>query len=243
MNVSSRTEHDDDPHNPATSGRGFGWRRPTKRQEPGGAAPEGGTPTRAARRRADRAARRGRGAAADRHDRADGDMEDRADADAGVPANDRALVLARRADAVPVRRADGATSDAAQLWVDGLRPANLPLGSPRDLLRFAKEAKYNLAHIDAVRAANIVFVALIAAPVIMGVSVILWAFFVQLHRALTFCVITLVVAPFVNRLADWLVPDGLDASTWSASTWQWVTGCVAAFAVATTVVLVRGRRR
>lgn len=226
--------------------RGFGWGEPTARgRRRATAATTTATPgrwtgTQARWRRNVAAAERGSGAG-DRNDTAADRNADGPERNA--PAGPDAAVPAVRSDAarsgavVSVR-----TAETVQEWTGGLRPWNLPLGSPRQLVQFARTAPVNLGHIDAVRAANLIFVRFICIPAIISVSFILWAYFTQLHRAIGWWVVTLVVAHFLNRRVDGLVPDELDAATWSAATWQWVVGGLAAFAVATTVVLVRRRR-
>lgn len=214
--------------------RGFGWGATARRNDH---KPErsSGTPgdrnDDLAAERSDAGPERNAAGAGERPDRSGAGLPATRDGAVAVPAGRSGAVLPGRA------------GEVVEEWAGGLRPWNLPLGSPRELVVFAKTAPINLGHIDWVRAANVVFVRFIAVPVIMIASFIQWAFFVQLHRAVTAWFITLVLAHFLNRLVDGWVPDWLDMMTWSATTWQWIAGGLAAFAVATALMLARGRRR
>lgn len=151
--------------------------------------------------------------------------------------------LVVRADADGVVRADTVpTGELRRHWADTPRAATEHLGSLAELLRYAKHAQYNLAHYEAARAAHEVFFWMFTAPILITAWPFLWAYVIRFVRAVTFWVLTIVVAMPLNDLADWLVPDGLDVRTWSASAVQVAVGFVVVFVVATGLVVRRRRR-
>ncbi|MHA6631861.1 hypothetical protein ACU61A_41065 [Pseudonocardia sichuanensis] len=129
--------------------------------------------------------------------------------------------------------------------VHNLRFVNESLGSLRELLRFAREAHYNMSHIPLVRAFHIAFFWLVTTPVLSVGLFLLWAFAVRLHRALTAAVLALVLAPAARTIpvVGWLVPEWLVVTTWSATTWQWAGGGLLVFGVGVALVLAGERRR
>jgi hypothetical protein len=227
--------HDEDP----TEWHGTGTPSGTSSGTSSGTAPDSGTAQRHAHRH-------GTGTAPARHS----GTEDRHDSGAGtvmpshhqfvVPDDSRAAADSRAdEDGVPPQE----TAGVRHRLFDDLRFVNEDMASLRNLLRFARTATYNMSHLAPVRAANIAFFWIVTAPVLTVAFFLLWAFAVRLHRALTVAVIIGVLGPFANRLLDWLVPDGLDVTTWSATTWSWVGGGLLMFGVATAIALAGERRR
>lgn len=131
--------------------------------------------------------------------------------------------------------------EVVQQAVEGLRFVNLRNHTLAETLNYAWHVQSNLTHIPVFRAMNVAFFFLVTASLLIGGRYIEWVH-LRLHRALAVWGFVLVAAHFLNRLADWLVPDLLDAWTWSATTWPWVAGGVFAFVLATVGVLIWGRR-
>ena len=157
-------------------------------------------------------------------------------------------------------RADAGAGERRSL-VDRFRFVNDGVDSLRKQLRFAQTACYNGCDIPVVRAANVAFFWMVTAPAFTVGFFLLWAFAALLHRALTGAGIVVAIAPFVNRLAPWLVPDILDATTWTGVLWEvafsadenatawtvtmWHVVGVAglAFGICTAIALAAGRQR
>lgn len=130
--------------------------------------------------------------------------------------------------------------------LDNLRFVNEDIASLRKLLLFARTAHYNLDHIQLVRGANMAFFWCFTAPLLTAAFFLIWAYCLRLHRALTAWGITLVAATALNPLADWLVPDGLDLTTWWPTGWQWFAGGACVFLVASALaprIEQRAKRR
>lgn len=171
-----------------------------------------------------------------RHD--DPDRHARADADAApvqhdiaVPAPDGpgALVMTSRA------------GEVVQQAAEGLRFVNLRNHTLAETLNYAWHVQNNLTHIPVFRAMNVAFFLVVTAPQLIVTRYVDWVH-LRLHRAVAVWGLVLIAAHFLNRQVDWLVPDVLDAWTWSATTWAWVAGGVFAFVLATAGVLIRGPR-
>lgn len=167
--------------------------------------------------------------------------DDRADADE-AERHEFIVPLDGRADD---RASDDEDTVPRHRLIDDLRFVNEPVASLRDLLRFAREASYNMSHIPLVRAANIAFFWLFTTPILVTVLFLLWAFVVRLHRALTAAAITLVIAPAAHAIPaiGWLVPEWMVVTTWSTTAWSVAGGALLVFAVGTAVALAGERRR
>lgn len=129
---------------------------------------------------------------------------------------------------------------AAEQAVSGFRFVDLRSGSLREILRLARRAEYNLGHIPAVRCANQAFFYLVTVPVLALAWLGEWVH-VRMHRALAVWGVVLVFTHYLNRIADWLIPDILDLGTWSATMWQIVGGWAILFVIFTFVIYLRGR--
>lgn len=254
MTTPPQVGHDDLPTTRASS-RGYGWADRAGRQRHAGIGTREEVERHAEEEdRHGAAARQPSGTGAERHgsgtpERHSGTPQrhgsgtaqrhdDRADA--GVP--DRHQII------VPVdddRAGDDEDTVPRYRLIDDLRFVNEPVASLRELLRFAREASYNMAHIPLVRAFHIAFFWLFTAPILTAVLFLLWAFVVRLHRALTAAVLTLVIAPVVRTIPviGWLIPEWLVVTTWSATTWQWAGGGLLVFAGGTAIALAGERRR
>lgn len=107
----------------------------------------------------------------------------------------------------------------------------------RDLLRIVREGDYNMAHIPVVRAANTAFFWLVTAPVVTIVFLLLWAFAVSLHRAVTIAGVLLIGAQ-AAPVVPWLL-----VSTWPPAVWQLVGGAAVVFGVGTAIAAAVDRHR
>lgn len=170
-----------------------------------------------------------------RHGRADADAD--ADADL-VPIEHEIDVPVAGESGALVMRSRGAVS--TQEAVSGLRFVNMPHGSLKDLLRFARTAPHNLAHLEPVRAMHVSFIWWVTAPILGITRPIQWAH-VSLFRAVPIDGGVLLAAHYLNRNVDWLVPDWLDVGTWSATTWTWVAAWAFAYVLVTVIVYMRAR--
>jgi hypothetical protein len=172
---------------------------------------------------------------ADRHHTADAD--ETADADR----QDGGLVVT--ADAESPLRAEGASIGTLRRhWADTPRAATEHLGSLHELFRYAHEAHINFGHIPIVRSASIVFFWGLTVPTLILAWPFLWAYVIKFDRALTFWFLTFLIAPPLNSLADWLVPDVLVWTDWPASVWQVIAGLALVFVIATVLVTRRRSR-
>jgi hypothetical protein len=144
------------------------------------------------------------------------------------PGGTGALVMRSRAGEVAERAAEG------------LRFVNLANLSLREVLRYARQANYNLGHIPAVRAFCEAFFFCVTAPVLALGRFAEWVH-LRPHRAVVTHTIVLTAAHFLNRLVDWLVPDWLDAATWPATMWQVIAGAAGVLLVATLIIYRRDR--
>jgi hypothetical protein len=258
MSAPSRTNHDPAGSHPA-SGGGFGWGQRTDRSAGRGAPPDTGAarggdtgtardrragvpmqpPIGTGHRHGDDGSARDIGTD-DRHERADAGVPigtDRANAaaapvshDIDVPAvdGDGALVMRSRAGEVAVR------------GVENLRFVNMKDKSLREVLHYARNAEDNLSHILAVYSFRVAFFYWVTVPVLSSIEFMKWIH-VRPHRAVIFWLGFFTGAHFLNRVADWLVPDWLDAGTWSPMTWAWIAGGAFVLLLATVITYVRNR--
>ena len=256
------TDHDDPPPQPPVkpaAGGGFGWGGRAARQRHAGSGTEEATERHAveedwhgaaARSASGKGVERHAGGTVQRHDSGKPERHGGTDGWQGELA--APAVPDQRHEVVPVR--EDPADDLAEVD-DGyvppvpvlmnLRFVNEGLDSLRDMLRFAREANYNMSHIPFVRAGHVAFFWVVTFPVLSLTLFLLWAFAVRLHRALTAALIMLVGAMGANRLPAlrWLVPDWLDATTWTGATWRWVGAALLVWAIASAIALLGERRR
>lgn len=270
MTTSAETEHDD-AWEPAPAGDGaFGWKRSADRPRHTGVGTRpasgrgttsgGGTP--APRRRNGTLARQRTGTPAEHPP---GTPDDRnavvaADRNAGTPGerDDRSGVagpvthefvvpgpvdVERSGDERSGAALAGRAAEAALSSVGNLRFVNQPIGSLKDLLRDARHCHFNLSHHDAGRALHLAFFILVTVLFLIPIWPLLWVFVLRLHRAVTAWSLALICAPFLNSLADGLVWDGFDMTTWSPTTWQLVCGGLLVFLLTALGIYLRNAPR
>jgi hypothetical protein len=175
----------------------------------------------------------------DRHDLGPGEWpHDRA----GAGAATHHIVVPEgggRTDVVRIGSADADEDRSARRrypLIHGLRFWNEEIRL-RDLLHIVREGQYNLAHIPVVRAANTAFFWLVTAPVVTIAFLLLWAFAISFHRAVTITGVVLVAAQAVP-VVPWLV-----LSTWPPAVWQWAGGAALVFGVGTAIAAAVERHR
>jgi hypothetical protein len=81
-----------------------------------------------------------------------------------------------------------------------------------------KTEQFNFSHIPIVRAMAIAFYYLVTVPILTALWAVVWTYFLRFYRAIWTWPATLVVAMFLNRIADGLVPDALDPLAWPTTT-------------------------
>ncbi len=97
-------------------------------------------------------------------------------------------------------------------------------GSLRDQIEFAEEGAYTTGSPDGWwRTLNIWYARSIAFVGLSFCYLIAWAFFTRLTRAATSTIVGLCVLWALNQLpvTAWLIPDGLDFTTWPAAIAHW----------------------
>lgn len=179
---------------------------------------------------------------ADRHDLGTGEWHhDGAGAGVDAATHHHIVMPDRegRTDVVRIGSADADEDRSARRrypLVGGLRFWNEEIRL-RDLLCIVREGEYNLAHIPVVRAANTAFFWSVTAPVVTIAFLLLWAFAISFHRAITITGVVLVAAQAVP-VVPWLV-----VSTWPAAVWQWAGGAALVFGVGTAIAAAVERHR